>query len=311
MHVLGIDAGGTKTVCLLADGEGIVLAEARGGGANLQAVGELEVEKVLHHVMETAIGDREIRPQAICLGIAGVDRPQDADAVRGIMRRIGFKVRTLVVNDALVALTAGAGDAPGVVVIAGTGSIAYGRNGNGRAARAGGWGHLLGDEGSGFWIGRRALAAVMRQSDGRGPTTLLTELILERLGLAEPGELIHEIYDRDVRQQGIAALAPLVQQARDAGDAVASGLLDRAAGELVAAAASVIARLGMRGGAFPTVLAGGIFKAVPWLADEVTARLSEVAPRSHAGVLTVEPAVGAVRLALAEARGGASLPEYI
>lgn len=311
MHVLGIDAGGTKTVCLLADGDGIVLAEARGGGANLQAVGELEVEKVLHHVMETAIGDREIRPQAICLGIAGVDRPQDADAVRGIMKRIGFKVRTLVVNDALVALTAGAGDAPGVVVIAGTGSIAYGRNAEGQAARAGGWGHLLGDEGSGFWIGRRALAAVMRQSDGRGPTTALTELILKRLGLAEPAGLIHEIYDRNVRQQGIAALAPLVQQAHDAGDGVASGILERAARELVAAAASVISRLGMRGHAFPTVLAGGIFKVVPWLAGAVSTGLSEVAPRSHADVLTVEPAVGAVRLALAEAQGGASLPEYI
>jgi N-acetylglucosamine kinase-like BadF-type ATPase len=311
MHVLGIDAGGTKTVCLLADENGIVLAEARGGGANLQAVGELEVEKVLHHVMETAIGDREIRPEAICLGIAGVDRPQDADAVSGIMKRIGFKVRTLVVNDALVALTAGAGDAPGVVVIAGTGSIAYGRNANGRAARAGGWGHILGDEGSGFWIGRRALAAVMRQSDGRGPTTRLTELILQRMGLTAPAELIHEVYDRNVRQQGIAALAPLVQQAHDAGDAVASGILERAARELVAAAASVISRLGMRGVAFPTVLAGGIFKVVPWLADEVSAGLSEVAPRSRPGVLTVEPAVGAVRLALAEARGGASLPEYI
>jgi len=311
MHVLGIDAGGTKTVCLLADENGIVLAEARGGGANLQAAGELEVEKVLHHVMDTAIGDREIRPDAICLGIAGVDRPQDADAVRGIMKRIGFKVRTLVVNDALVALTAGAGDAPGVVVIAGTGSIAYGRNANGRAARAGGWGHILGDEGSGFWIGRRALAAVMRQSDGRGPTTRLTELILKRMGLTQPAELIHEVYDRNVRQQGIAALAPLVQQAHDAGDAVASGILERGARELVAAAASVIARLGMRGAAFPTVLAGGIFKAVPWLADEVSAGLSEVAPRARPGVLTVEPAVGAVHLAIAEARGGASLPEYI
>src|ERR671914_298129 len=128
MHVLGIDAGGTKTVCLLADGTGTVLAEARGGGANLQAHGELEVEKVLHHVMDTALGSRDARPVAICLGIAGVDRPQDAEAVRGIMRRIGAKARTLVVNDALVALVAGAGagDTPGVVIIAGTGSIAYG-----------------------------------------------------------------------------------------------------------------------------------------------------------------------------------------
>src|SRR5689334_18519526 len=122
MYVLGIDAGGTKTVCLLADTAGRVVADARAGGANLQASGELQVEKVLHRVIEDAIGDRDIRPDAVCLGIAGVDRVDDADAVRGIMRRLGFK-RTLVVNDALIALVAGAGDDPGVVVIAGTGSI--------------------------------------------------------------------------------------------------------------------------------------------------------------------------------------------
>src|SRR5687768_15853506 len=98
MHVLGIDAGGTKTVCLLADESGAILAEARAGGANLQSAGELEVEKVLHEVMEKALGDLDVRPDAICLGIAGVDRPRDADAVRGIMRRIGFKARVLVVN---------------------------------------------------------------------------------------------------------------------------------------------------------------------------------------------------------------------
>ena len=110
MHVLGIDAGGTKTVCLLADDQGRVLAEARGGGANLQASGELAVEKTLHQVMDEALGEREIRPEAICLGIAGVDRPADAGAIRSIMRRIGFKARVIVVNDALVALVAGAGD---------------------------------------------------------------------------------------------------------------------------------------------------------------------------------------------------------
>jgi len=174
MHVLGIDAGGTKTVCLLADAHGAILAEARGSGANLQASGELEVEKVLHDVMDRALGERDVRPDAICLGIAGVDRARDAEAVRSIMRRIGFKSRVLVVMTALVALTAGAGDDPGVVLIAGTGSIAYGRDGAGRAARAGGWGYLLGDEGGGFWIGRAALSAVVRQFDHRGPATRLT-----------------------------------------------------------------------------------------------------------------------------------------
>ena len=117
LHVLGIDAGGTKTVCLLADEHGTVIAEARRGGANLQAAGELEVEKVLHDVMEEAIGARDVVPAAICLGIAGVDRPADTAVIRGIMKRIGFKARTIVVNDALVALEAGAPGEPGVVII--------------------------------------------------------------------------------------------------------------------------------------------------------------------------------------------------
>jgi len=311
MHVLGIDAGGTKTVCLLADAEGRIVAEARGGGANLQASGELEVEKVLHGVMEQAIGDREVRPDVVCLGIAGVDRPTDADAVRGIMRRLGFKSRTLIVNDALVALVAGVGDSAGVVLVAGTGSIAYGRDGSGRAARSGGWGYLLGDEGGGFWIGRSALAAVVRQFDGRGPATMLTDLVLTEMHLGSPTELIHAIYDKGLQRRAIAAIAAVVQRAADAGDAMASEILTRAGAELGAAAASVIGRLGMRGDLFRTVLAGGIFHAIPALVADVRGRLSEVAPRSETQLLTVEPAVGAVRLALAAASGHVNIPVYI
>jgi N-acetylglucosamine kinase-like BadF-type ATPase len=311
MHVLGIDAGGTKTVCLLADGQGTVIGEARGGGANLQAAGELEVEKVLHHVMDAAIGDRDIRPDAICLGIAGVDRPQDTAAVHGIMRRIGFKARVIVVNDALVALVAGAGDGEGVVVVAGTGSIAYGRDASGRAARAGGWGYLLGDEGGGFWIGRAALTAVVRQFDGRGPVTLLTRMILEHLGLATPSELIHEIYYRDVRHHTIAGIAGLVQRAMEQRDAIAAEILTRAGAELASAAGSVITRLEIRGDAFPTVLAGGIFRGIPWLVDDLTKRLSEIAPRTRVRPLEVEPAIGAVRLAIAAAQGSFAIPTYV
>lgn len=311
MHVLGIDAGGTKTVCLLANAEGHILAESRGGGANLQAAGELEVEKVLHGVMEDAIGDRDVRPDAVCLGIAGVDRPADADAVRSIMRRLGFKSRTLIVNDALVALVAGVRDEPGVVLIAGTGSIAYGRDAAGRAARSGGWGYLLGDEGGGFWIGRSALAAVVRQFDGRGPATLLTDLVLAEMRLASPTELIHAIYDKGLQRRAIAGIAAVVQRAADARDAVASEILTRAGAELAAAAASVIGRLGMRGDVFRTVLAGGIFHAIPALVADVQTRLSEVAPRSETQLLDVEPAVGAVRLALAAAQDRVTIPSYI
>src|SRR5688572_13822884 len=311
MHVLGIDAGGTKTVCLLADEQGRVLSESRGGGANLQASGELEVEKVLHAVMEEAMGDGDLQPTAICLGIAGVDREADAAAVRGIMRRIGFKARTLVVNDALIALVAGAGEEPGVVVVAGTGSIAYGRDGAARAARAGGWGYLLGDEGGGFWIGRAALAAVVRQFDGRGPRTVITDLVLEQMHLANPTQLIHAVYGGGVQRYAIASIAPVVQRAADSGDAVASAIIDRAAGELAAAASSVITRLGMRGDPFPTVLAGGVFRGLPSLVSKVAARIAEVAPRSEVRRLEEEPARGAVTLALAAARGPVAIPSYV
>src|SRR4051794_28466422 len=243
MHVLGIDAGGTKTVCLLADDRGAILSEGRGGGANLQVNGELELEKVLYEVMEQAIGDRPWRADAICLGIAGADREDDARTVRAIMRRISPGARLLVVNDALIALEAGAPGAPGIVIIAGTGSIVYGRNPRGMAARAGGWGHMIGDEGSGYWIGREALAAVVREVDGRGPKTGLTDAVLERFSVADATGLVHIVYNREVPRQHVAALGPIVQTAASAGDAVARQILDRAAEELVLAAGSVAARL--------------------------------------------------------------------
>ena len=310
MHVLGIDAGGTKTVCLLADEHGAVISEGRGPGANLHAAGELAVEKVLHEVIEAAVGDRGVAPAAVCLGIAGVDREDEAQTVRAIMRRLGYRTRAVVVNDALIALVSAAGDAPGVVIIAGTGSIVYGRNALGESARAGGWGHMIGDEGSGYWIGREALAAVMRAADGRGPQTELTAALLHGLEIADISRLPRIVYDRDQPRMAVAALGPLVQRVSDDGDAVATRILERAAEELVLAARSVTARLEMRGEAFGYHLAGSVFRLVPWLVAELSRRLAEVAPRSTVQLLEGEPAMGAVRLAIAEARGGARIPRY-
>ena len=312
MFVLGIDAGGTKTVCLLADGEGRVRATARGRGANLQTLGELEVEKVLHEVMDAVMADEASPPAAICLGMAGVDRPHDNAIVGGIMRRIGYKAPVLVVNDALAALVAGAGEhGPGIVLIAGTGSICYGRNQAGHAARSGGWGYLLGDEGSGWWIGRQALTAVMRAGDGRGPATQLTRRVLDHFGFGAIDDLVQEIYYRESGRRAVAGLTGLVQAAADEADVVARQVLAEAADELVLAVRSVASRLEMRGHQFPLVLSGSLFRVLPTLFAEVGARLPEVAPRSLPRVLDVEPAVGAVRLALAEARGGARLPRYL
>ena len=310
IHVLGIDAGGTKTVCHLADEHGTLVSEARAGGANLQAAGELQVEKVLHDVMDAAIGDRDVVPSAICLGIAGVDRPDDSAVVRGIMRRIGFKARILVVNDALVALEAGAPGAPGVVIISGTGSIAYGRNSRNEGARAGGGGHVLGDEGSGYWIGRAALRAVLREADRRGPRTALTSLLLRHFGVDEAQSLIHEVYQNKLRPAAIGALAECVQAAFTDHDEAAVGILRGAADELESAGLSVARRLALDHEPFVFILGGGIFRAVPWLREELQRRLSAALPQSTTSVLDREPAVGAVSLALQEARGGAKIPAY-
>lgn len=311
LYVLGIDAGATKTVCQLADEEGRVVREVRGGGANLQTVGELGVEKVLHRVMEDALADSGIIPAAICLGIAGVDRAPDVAIVKDILRRIGYKARLLVVNDALIALEAGVGDGPGVVIIAGTGSIVFGRNPAGLAARAGGWGHVLGDEGGGYWLGRLALRAVVRAADGRGSATRLTTYILGHFGVDRPEELVHEVYARTLPPPAIAALARYVQQAAEEGDEVAAALIESAARELVTSARAVVTRLGLAEAVWPFLLSGGLFSAVPRLTTELTARLPAIAPKARVERLAREPAAGAVRLALAEARGGVRLPAYV
>jgi N-acetylglucosamine kinase-like BadF-type ATPase len=226
------------------------------------------------------------------------------------MRRIGYKARILVVNDALIALQAAVGSAAGIVIVSGTGSIAYGCDRNGTAARAGGWGYVLGDEGSGYWIGRLAMRAVVTAADGRGAPTTLTGRLLTHFGVRRPDELLQMVYRSNFKPAALALLATHVQQARDEGDAAAATILELAAQELVRAAGSVTAQLNLADEEFTFVLAGGMFKAVPWLREQLERELPSIAPRSHVLHLEVEPAFGAVRLAVAEIHGGARLPLY-
>jgi N-acetylglucosamine kinase-like BadF-type ATPase len=265
---------------------------------------------MLRSVIEKTLDGTGTAPAAICLGIAGVDRASDEAVVRGIMSRIGQKARILVVNDALIALQAGVGDEPGIVIVSGTGSIAYGRNQRGDAARAGGWGYVLGDEGSGYWIGRLALRAVVRHADGRGRTTSLTPRLLDHFGVTRATELIYRVYHEELSPRSIAATAKYVQHARDEGDVVANSILHRAADELITAASAVMAHLELSEKPFTFVLSGGLFQAVPWLADQLELLLPSLAMRSRVVRLEVPPALGAVRLALADLQGSVRLPVY-
>src|SRR5262245_58547912 len=212
MLVLGVDVGGTKAVCWLANEQREVIADMRGMGATLQAGGDVAVEHALRQVLVPALRAAGAPIAAVCVGMAGVDRPEEANSVRAIVERLTQVNSLLVVNDALIALEAGIATPPGIVVVAGTGSIAYGRDTRGRAARAGGWGYVLGDEGSGYWIGRHALQAVMRAADGRAPDTALVPLVLERFGVRRAQDLVQEVYFRLTQPSAIAGLSGLVNK---------------------------------------------------------------------------------------------------
>jgi len=298
MRVVGIDAGGTKTVGLLADDEGRLLAEARAGGANLHTHGELEVEKVFDSVLEELTRGEAV--DALCLGIAGVDRPEDEAVVRAILRRLGHRERVRVVNDATIALVAGAPERYGIVVLSGTGSIAYGVDRAGRSARSGGLGAILADEGSSYWLGHGALVAAVRAADGRGPATGLSDSVLADLGAASVSDLVPLVYPAPgMPRHRIAALAPLVERAAARGDAVACDLLDQAARELALAGRAVAERLRLEA-PFPVVLAGGTFRACPDLVPRVSKGLGLAGAQIRC--LEAEPAWGAVALALDAAR---------
>ncbi len=309
-HVLGIDAGGSKTLCLLAGADGHPIGEGRARGANVQSVGAIELHDLLLSVIEQALRGHGVTPSVICLGMAGADRERDRRLVRDVVERVGgrmgYRARVLVVNDALVALVAGVGWEPGVVLIAGTGSIAYGRDGHGVAARAGGWGHVLGDEGSGYWLGRLALRAVLREADQRGPRTRLTPRVLSHFGVVRPDDLVRHVYGGAPDPAEIARLAPTVQRACEEDDVVATRIVRRGARELVASVATVVRRLDMENTVFTCLLAGGILQVVPRLKEEIERRLPAVATRCEVKLLEREPAYGAVALALAEAGGGTS-----
>ncbi len=292
-YVVGIDAGGTKTVGLKADESGEIVARAKASGANLQTHGELEVEKVFDRVLEE-LGTADVA--ALCLGIAGVDRPRDENIIRNILRRLGHRESARVVNDAIIALTAGAPDGVGIVILAGTGSIAFGQDPAGTTARSGGYGFVLADEGSGYWFGHQALRAATRAADGRGEKTLLQDMLFEALGVKNVGELVPLVYVKGLPKHRIAALAPFVQRAADAGDALARQLLEQGGDELARAARAVADQLDFQSRPVPVILAGGAFTACPSLVDGVLGRID--VPGGRGRRLTEEPAQGADTLAL-------------
>jgi N-acetylmuramic acid 6-phosphate etherase len=292
--VVGVDAGGTKTIGVVADESGRVLNTVRGGGANLHVHGELAVEKVLAHLLDELCPDE--RPEALCLGMAGVDRPGEDALVKSLLRRLGFRGNALVVNDAVIAIAAGAHDRVGVVVIAGTGSIAYGIDRHGKTARAGGLGPMLADEGSAGWIGHRALLAAVRAAENRGEPTLLMDAVFKALSVASLSDLPAMAYGGGLTRERLAELAPTVIGAAQQGDPMASGILEEASAELASAARSVVRQLDYGSEPYPLIFSGGLFKGLPSLVESIAFKAA-----LHGAIpcrLKHEPAEGALSMAL-------------
>lgn len=254
-YIIGVDGGGTKTLALLADFDGNVLARGLSGPSNYNAVGFDTACSALEDAINIAQKNHPGELSVLCLGLSGADRSDDIERFQSWAQSKFPRTLIKVTNDAEILLAAGAPTGPAMALVSGTGSIVYGRTKTGELIRTGGWGYLFGDEGSGYAIGEAALRVVMQAHDGRGPSTLLTELILGKRGLNSPPDLVRSIYGAESPRLEVASLSELVEQAAGQNDAVAKSIFEEAAKELVKCVAAVYSRIGTS--AFPLIITGG------------------------------------------------------
>jgi N-acetylglucosamine kinase-like BadF-type ATPase len=248
---------------MIGDELGKVVGMGRAGPCNHVATSEGNAKFVdaiqgcLRGASEQAHLDfASLRFISACLGFSG--GPADKET---ILREMIASEQMTVTHDALVALSGATAGEPGVIAIAGTGSIAFGRNAAGKTARAAGWGYMFGDEGSGFYITRQALRAALRSEEGWGPATSLSSVLLEATGAPDVNQLLHRLYTPEFPRSRIAALAKLVDQAAENGDATASNILNEAAQQLAIIAAAVRGQLFKPGEAARVSYVGGVFRS--------------------------------------------------
>ncbi len=247
-YIIGLDGGGTKTAGVLCAPDGAILAEAQGGPSNFQVIGVETAAKTILDVIQSCchtIGCSTEEIGATVAGLTGAGRPNDqqrmADGILDEARNRSLTLSTVrVESDARIALEGAFSGRPGIIVIAGTGSIVFGKDRKGAVHRGGGWGRLIGDEGSGYAIGREAFRAVARMIDGRGERTKLLSLFGKKLELSTQEAIIEALYRK---QFDVASAAPLVLEAAAKGDRVAQRILTAAREELREVIASVFDRL--------------------------------------------------------------------
>ena len=310
-YYLGIDGGGTKTTCAVGD-ESHLLATATAGPSNIVRVGEVQARESLQQSVRQACAAAGITPAQVshtCVGGSGAARPELAEVVRRSLAEI-LPTPIEVVGDMQIALEAAFDAGPGVIVIAGTGSIAYGRDQQGTAVRAGGWGFAIGDEGSAHWIGRAAVSAVLRAADLDGTPETRThssfvEALFKAWGVTSLADLARAA--NAIPPPDFAALFPAVVASQDD---LATQVLTNAGRELAYVAAVVIRRLFAKDhtASVPVAMTGGVFRHAALVRQVFYSELRTLEPRAEVNPQVVEPVDGALRMARRAASCGADHP---
>ncbi len=293
-YLLGVDGGATKTLAAVLDLELRTVHLGHAGPSNEDAVGAQAAVGALFEAADQAIEEAGIARRqlgAAVLAVAGTDTASIAGHVRSA-RPDGW----MVVNDVVGAWATATGASPGVAVISGTGSNVFGVGDDGRAWRAGGWGHLLGDEGSGYWLGLESIRAALRDREASGPATALSDALVAFFDAPSVEALASRVYSKPLTKGEIAAFAVETSRIADAGDAVARSLYVRGARKLALQVIAVIEQTGLEG-AFPVGLIGSAFKAGRVFLEPLERAVRDRAPRASATVVEMPPVGGSLLLA--------------
>jgi N-acetylglucosamine kinase-like BadF-type ATPase len=317
-YYLGIDGGGSKTTCAVGD-EKFLLSSAVAGPSNITRVGEARARESLHESIRQACATAKIDPwqlERACIGVAGAGREEIAKVVHKIIAEV-IPAEIEVAGDMQIVLEAAFGDGPGVIVIAGTGSIAYGRDSQGRTARAGGWGFTISDEGSAHWIGRAAVTALLRaidESKSKNAQAADDESAAEALPLLEELKAAWNLHSLDEflrtanSNPDFAALFPAILDAADTGNALAQRVLAQAADELAQLAGIVVRRLFAEGEGnslgVPLAMAGGVFRHSVSVREMFCSIVCKLDPLLELNAQIVEPVAGALQMARQSNRRG-------
>jgi len=299
-YLIGIDGGGTKTDCAIADLSGKIINQITGKPSNFLVIGvEEAVENIFNLIEENLFqleGDFSDVKQ-IVIGAAGAGRKEDVQILEksfldyADQQGVHFK-GIKVVSDAHIALEGAFPDSIGCILIAGTGSILFGKDEKGNIHRVGGFGRLIGDEGSGYSIGRKALNAVSKESDGRGEKTLITEILNNKMKVEHSDSLINKVYKEKL---DIASLAKIVIEAAEEDDEIAQDILDEEADELVLHIKSILEKISSNN--LNVAFSGSLIDNKNFYSDLLKRKINSTLPKVKVAKASTSPLNGAILLA--------------